>query len=405
MPRGEEINSFTPLQHPANDQSNPVITTHFDYHSIDHNLLKLDILGHDDPTMIRFLQDATGVSVDEISFDDKGVMSLFNSPEVLGISPEDIGGCPTGTLGIPEYGTDFVIQMLVDAKPATFSDLVRISGLSHGTDVWSGNAELLVKERGMELKELICCRDDIMLYLMNKGVDPSLSFKIMESVRKGKGLKDEMKEAMIGNEVPDWYIDSCLKIKYMFPKAHAVAYVMMAWRVAWFKINRPLAYYSAFFSIRSVKSGGIDYETMCRGRARLEENLKRLQDLLKSIGKNRMKPADLDSIKNMQLVQEMYARGYDFAPLDLNEADPKYFRQVDEKHIMPPLTSISGIGGKDADDLAAGLLAARKDGPFLSVEDFIDRTGCSKNKADKLHEMGLLGNIPETNQLSLFDLM
>ena len=403
LPKGEGINSFTPVQHPANDQSSPVITTHFDYHSIDHNLLKLDILGHDDPTMIRFLQDATGVNVDDIFFDDKKVMSLFNSPAVLGISPSDIGGCPTGTLGIPEYGTDFVIQMLVDAKPATFSDLVRISGLSHGTDVWSGNAELLVKEQGMILKDLICCRDDIMLYLMNKGVDPSLSFKIMESVRKGKGLKDEMKEAMIGNAVPDWYIDSCLKIQYMFPKAHAVAYVMVAWRVAWFKINYPLAYYSAFFSIRSEKKGGIDYETMCRGRARLEENLNKLLDLLKSIGKNRMKPADMDSIRNMQLVQEMYARGFDFAPLDINKADPKYFRQVDDKHIMPPLTSISGIGGKDADDIAAGLLAARKDGPFLSMEDFVNRTGCTKVKAEKLYEMGLLGNIPKSNQLSLFD--
>ncbi len=403
LPKGEEINSFTPLQHPADDQKSPIITTHFDYHSIDHNLLKLDILGHDDPTMIRFLQDATGVDIDEISFDDKKVMSLFNSTEVLGITPDDIGGCQTGSLGIPEYGTDFVIQMLLDAKPATFSDLVRISGLSHGTDVWSGNAELLVKERGMKLKELICCRDDIMLYLMTKGMDPSLSFKTMESVRKGKGLKDEMKAAMVENNVPDWYMDSCLKIKYMFPKAHAVAYVMMAWRVAWFKINRPLAYYSAFFSIRSVKSGGIDYETMCRGRSRLEDNLKKLLDLQKSIGKNKMKPADLDSIKNMQLVQEMYARGFDFAPLDLNEADPKYFRQVDDRHIMPPLTSIAGIGGKDADDLAAGLLSARSGGPFLSVEDFVNRTGCSKNKADKLKEMGLLGDIPDSNQLSLFD--
>lgn len=403
LPRGEEVDSFTPRQHPANDQKSPIVTTHFDYHSIDHNLLKLDILGHDDPTMIRFLQDATGVDIDDIHFDDKEVMSLFNSPAVLGITPDDIGGCPTGSLGIPEYGTDFVIQMLVDTHPATFSDLVRISGLSHGTDVWSGNAELLVKENGMNLSECICCRDDIMLYLMNKGMDPSLSFKTMESVRKGKGLTDDMKAAMHESDVPDWYMDSCLKIKYMFPKAHAVAYVMMAWRVAWFKINRPLAYYAAFFSIRAVKSGGIDYETMCRGRARLEETLKVLTDKQKAVGKNKMTATELDGIRNMQLVQEMYARGFDFVPIELNQADPKYFKQVDDKHIMPPLTSISGMGGKDADDLAAALIETKDKGEFLSVEDFVNRTGCSKNKADKLKELGILKNIPDSNQLSLFD--
>ena len=410
LPRGEEIDSFTPRQHPANDQKNPIVTTHFDYHSIDHNLLKLDILGHDDPTMIRFLQDATGVDIDEISFDDKGVMSLFNSPEVLGIMPSDIDGCPTGSLGIPEYGTDFVIQMLVDTHPATFSDLVRISGLSHGTDVWSGNAELLVKKNGMPLSECICCRDDIMLYLMNKGLDPSQSFKIMESVRKGKvakGKEDkwgDWKKDMMGNDVPEWYMDSCEKIKYMFPKAHAVAYVMMAWRVAWFKINRPLAYYSAYFSIRAAKSGSIDYETMCQGPEKLKESLKSLKERLKMVGKNKMTATELDSIKNMQLVQEMYARGFGFLPIDLYVSDPKYFRQADEKHILPPLCSIAGMGEKDADDLAAGLKATKDKGEFLSVEDFVMRTGCSKTKAEKLKELGILSGIPDTNQLSLFDL-
>ncbi|MCR4590131.1 MAG: PolC-type DNA polymerase III [Lachnospiraceae bacterium] len=409
LPRGEEIDSFTPRQHPANDQKNPIITTHFDYHSIDHNLLKLDILGHDDPTMIRFLEDATGVDINDISFDDKDVMSLFNSPEILGITPRDIDGCPTGSLGIPEYGTEFVIQMLVDTHPATFSDLVRISGLSHGTDVWSGNAELLVKQNGMPLSECICCRDDIMLYLMNKGLDPSQSFKIMESVRKGKVAKgkedkwESWKQDMISNAVPDWYMDSCEKIKYMFPKAHAVAYVMMAWRVAWFKINYPLAYYSAFFSIRSSKSGGIDYETMCQGPEKLMAAMKELKDKLKAVGKKKMTATELDTIKNMQLVQEMYARGFSFLPIDLYESDPKYFRKADDKNIMPPLCSIAGMGEKDADDLAAGLRNTKDKGDFLSLEDFVSRTGCSKNKAEKLKEIGILRGIPDTNQLSLFD--
>jgi len=398
LPRGEEIDSFTPRQHPANDQKKPV-TTHFDYHSIDHNLLKLDILGHDDPTMIKFLEDATGVDINDISFDDKEVMSLFNSPEILGIRPEDIGGCKTGSLGIPEYGTDFVIQMLVDTHPRCFTDLVRISGLSHGTDVWLGNAELLIKDKGMTLSECICCRDDIMLYLMNKGMDPSLSFKTMESVRKGKGLKDEMKAGMLENNVPDWYMDSCLKIKYMFPKAHAVAYVMMAWRVAWFKINRPLAYYSAFFSIRA----DIDYESMCRGPEKLKEAYKVLKDKLDLVGKKKMSQTELDAMKDMQLVQEMYARGFDFMPIDLFLSDPKHFRQVDDKHILPPISSIAGFGEKDADDLSAALMSTKDKGDFLSVEDFMSRTGCSKLKADKLKELGILSNIPESNQLSLFD--
>ena len=403
LPRGEDINTFTPVQHPANDMKTPIITTHFEYHSIDHNLLKLDILGHDDPTMIRFLYDATKVDPMGIPFDDKDVLSLFNSPAALGITPDDIGGCCTGSLGIPEFGTDFVIQMLRDTKPSCFSDLIRISGLSHGTDVWTGNAQLLVNDMGMKLSECICCRDDIMLYLMTKHLDPSLSFKIMESVRKGKGLTDEMMENMKEHEIPDWYKDSCLKIKYMFPKAHAVAYVMMAFRVAWYKLFRPLAYYCAFFSIRSVKSGGIDYETMCRGRAKLEETLKELQDKQKSLGKNKMSATELDNIRNMQLIQEMYARGFDFEPIDIYRADHKNFIQTDDKHIMPPLSSVAGMGAKEAEELVSAIRGEKDKGDFLSVEDFMSRTGCSKNKADKLRDLGLLGNIPESAQLSIFD--
>ncbi|MCR4891186.1 MAG: PolC-type DNA polymerase III [Lachnospiraceae bacterium] len=402
LPRGENMYSFTPLQHPANDMTTSTITTHFDFHSIDHNLLKLDILGHDDPTMIRFLQDATGVDPLKIPLDEEKVMSLFSGPEALGISPEDIDGCPTGTLGVPEFGTDFVIQMLVDTKPKTFTDLIRISGLSHGTDVWTGNAQYLVNEMGMQLADCICCRDDIMLYLINKGMDPSLSFKTMEAVRKGKGLKPEMQEAMTESQVPDWYIDSCKKIKYMFPKAHAAAYVMMAWRVAWFKVYRPAAYYSAFFSIRS---NGIDYATMCQGRGRLEVELKKLLGRLKEVGKNEMTATELDTIRDMRIVQEMYARGLEFVPIDLNQVDPRYFREVDEKHIMPALSSLEGMGGKDADELVNSIGKAREGGDFLSVDDFVLRTSCSKNKAMKLKEMGLLGDIPDSNQLSLFDMM
>ena len=405
LPRGEDINTFTPVQHPANDMNTPIITTHYEYHSIDHNLLKLDILGHDDPTMIRFLEDATGVDSRDISFDNKEVMSLFNSPGALGITPEDIGDCPTGSLGIPEFGTDFVIQMLVDTKPQNFSDLVRISGLSHGTDVWSGNAQLLVNEKGMKLSECICCRDDIMLYLINRNLDPALSFKIMESVRKGKGLTDEMRAAMNEQNIPDWYQDSCLKIQYMFPKAHAVAYVMMGFRVAWYKLYKPLAYYSAFFSIRSNKSGGIDYETMCLGREKLEETLREPLNKLKTLGKKKMTATEQDSIKNMQLVQEMYARGFEFEPIDIWRSDPRYFRQTDEKRIMPPLCSVAGMGIKDAVDIAESLKATRDKGEFLSLEDFMNRTGCSKNKAEKLKELGILKNLPDTAQISLFDLI
>ncbi len=405
LPRGEDINTYTPVQHPANDVKTPIITTHFEYHSIDHNLLKLDILGHDDPTMIRFLEDATGVDSKEIPFDDKKVMSLFNSPEAMGITPDDIGGCATGSLGIPEFGTDFVIQMLIDTEPSCFSDLVRISGLSHGTDVWSGNAQVLVNEKGMKLSECICCRDDIMLYLINKHLDPALSFKIMESVRKGKGLTEDMKAAMQEQSIPDWYQDSCLKIKYMFPKAHAVAYVMMGFRVAWYKLYKPLAYYSAFFSIRSVKSGGIDYETMCQGKEKLEETLKEPLEKLKLLGKKKMTATEQDSIKNMQLVQEMYARGFDFEPIDIFRADARYFRQTDEKHIMPPLCSIAGMGMKDSADIVAGIEATRDQGDFLSLEDFLNRTGCSRSKAEKLKKLGILGKIPDSGQISLFDFM
>ena len=378
------------MQHPANDMTTDTITTHFDYHSIDHNLLKLDILGHDDPTMIRMLQDLTGKDPTTIPLDDPQVMSLFQNTSALGITPEQIGGCKLGALGIPEFGTDFAMQMLIDAKPQSFSDLVRISGLSHGTDVWLGNAQTLIQEGKATISTAICTRDDIMLYLISMGVEPSLAFTIMESVRKGKGLKDDWITAMKEKDVPDWYIWSCKKIKYMFPKAHAAAYVMMAWRIAWCKINYPQAYYAAFFSIRAK---AFSYELMCQGQRHLESimaDYKKRSDTLSNKEK--------DSYADMRVVQEMYARGFEFVPIDIFKAQSRLFQVIDGK-IMPSLSSIDGLGEKAAD----AIVEAAKDGPFLSKDDFRERTKVSKTVVDLMSELGLLGKLPESNQISLFD--
>ena len=392
LPLGEEIDSFTPVQHPANDMTTDIITTHFDYHSIDHNLLKLDILGHDDPTMIRMLEDLTGIDAQTIPLDNQEVMSLFRSTEALGITPEQLGGCPLGSLGIPEFGTDFVIQMLVDTKPQSFSDLVRISGLSHGTDVWLGNAQTLIEEGKATISTAICTRDDIMIYLIGKGLDSELSFTIMESVRKGKGLKPEWEEEMLRHDVPDWYIWSCKKIKYMFPKAHAAAYVMMAFRIAWYKIFYPLAYYAAYFSIRA---SAFSYELMCLGQEKLEHYLDDYKKRGDSLSKK-----EQDSLKDMKIVQEMYARGYEFLPLDLYQADARRFRILDGK-LMPSLSTIDGLGEKAAD----AVMEAAQEGRFLSKDDFRDRTKVSKTVIDLMSDLGILGDLPESNQLSLFDLV
>ena len=393
LPLGEDINSFTPVQHPANDMTTDTITTHFDYHSIDHNLLKLDILGHDDPTMIRMLQDLTGIDPVKIPLDDPQVMSLFKSTDALGIKPEQIGGCPLGSLGIPEFGTEFVVQMLIDTQPSSFSDLVRISGLSHGTDVWLGNAQALIEEGKATISTAICTRDDIMTYLINTGVESSLSFTIMESVRKGKGLKPEWEEAMLAAGVPDWYIWSCKKIKYMFPKAHAAAYVMMAWRIAYCKVNYPQAYYAAYFSIRA---SAFSYEIMCQGQAHLENvmaDYKKRQDTLSK--------KEQDTQKDMKIVQEMYARGYEFVPIDIFTAQSRLFQIMDDGRIMPSLNSIDGLGEKAAD----AIVEAAKDGPFLSKDDFRQRTKASKTVIEMMDNLNLLGNLPESNQISLFDLV
>lgn len=392
LPLGENINSFTPVQHPANDMNTDIVTTHFDYHSIDHNLLKLDILGHDDPTMIRMLQDLTGIDPVQIPLDDQGVMSLFKDTSALNISPAQIDGCKLGCLGIPEFGTEFAMQMLIDTQPQAFSDLVRIAGLAHGTDVWLGNAQTLIQEKKATISTAICTRDDIMVYLISMGVESSLAFKIMESVRKGKGLKEEMESAMVEANVPDWYIWSCKKIKYMFPKAHAAAYVMMAWRIAYCKINYPLAFYAAFFSIRA---SAFSYELMCQGQANLEKNLKDYKHRMDTLSKK-----ELDSLRDMKVVQEMYARGFDFEPLDIFRAQSKSFQIVDGK-IMPSLNSIDGLGEKAAD----AIVEAAKDGPFLSKDDFRQRTKVSKTVIELMDSMHLLGDLPETNQISLFDYM
>ena len=411
LPHGEDINSFTPVQHPANDISTDIITTHFDYHSIDHNLLKLDILGHDDPTMIKALEsyisspamdneynetdnrfDAT-----KIPLDDPGVMELFHGTEVLGIRPEDIGGCPVGCLGIPEFGTDFVIQMVVDTKPQTLSDLIRISGLSHGTDVWLNNAQDLIRSGTATISTAICTRDDIMTYLINKGLDSEESFTIMERVRKGAVAKGkckewpEFKKDMTEHGVPEWYIGSCEKIKYMFPKAHAAAYVMMAYRIAYCKINYPLAYYAAYFGIRA---DAFSYEIMCQGKEKLQYYIDDYNRRSDSLSKK-----EQDTMKDMHIVQEMYARGLEFLPLDIYRARATKFQIIDGK-LMPPLSSIDGMGDKAAEAVEE----ASKDGLYLSRDDFRQRTKASKTVIDYMAELGLLSGLPESNQLSLFEM-
>ena len=398
LPVGEEINSFTPVQHPANDMTTDTITTHFDYHSIDHNLLKLDILGHDDPTMIRMLQDLTGIDPTTIPLDDQEVMTLFQNTSALGITPEAIGGCKLGCLGIPEFGTDFAMQMVIDAQPKYFSDLVRISGLSHGTDVWLGNAQTLIQEGKATISTAICTRDDIMTYLIGMGLDSEESFKIMEAVRKGTVAKkkcgnwEEWKQDMLDHNVPDWYVWSCEKIQYMFPKAHAAAYVMMGWRIAYCKINYPLAYYCAFFSIRA---SAFSYEIMCLGREHLERVMAEYRKRSDSLSNK-----EQDALKDMRIVQEMYARGFEFEPIDIFKAHSRNFQIVNDR-VMPSLSSIEGLGEKAAD----AIMEAAKDGPFLSKDDFRSRTKVSKTVIDLMADLGLLGDIPESNQISLFDLV
>ncbi len=394
LPRHEEIYSFTPIQKPANDMTTDVVTSHFEYHSIDHNLLKLDILGHDDPTMIRRLEDLTGLDATTIRLDDSDVMALFHGTESLHITPEDINGIPLGSLGVPEFGTDFAMQMLIDANPQNFSDLVRIAGLAHGTDVWLGNAQELIKSGQCTISTAICCRDDIMVYLIHMGLESGTAFQIMENVRKGNVAKgkcakwEEWKEDMKAHGVPDWYIWSCQKIKYMFPKAHAAAYVMMAWRIAYFKVNYPLQYYAAFFSIRA---SAFSYEMMCFGKEKVLYHI----NMIQSIDKNKRTAKDEDKLKDLKLVLEMYARGFEFMPIDIYVADDIRFQVIDGK-IMPSLASIEGMGEKAAKQLKD---AAGK-GKFISKEDLQAHSKIGKSAIDKLSELGILDGMPDTNQLT-----
>ena len=395
VPKGREIYEFTPVQHPADDPNSDIITTHFDYHSIDANLLKLDILGHDDPTVIRMLQDLTGIAPTQIPLDDKETMSIFNSTDALGVTPEQIHS-QVGTYGIPEYGTKFARGMLLDTKPTTFDELIRLSGLSHGTDVWLGNAQTLIEEGTVTLQEAICCRDDIMIYLIKKGLPPDKAFKIMEVVRKGKALKDpekweEFKTIMKEHDVPDWYIKSCEKIKYMFPKAHAAAYVTNAFRIAWFKVHIPLAYYAAYYSIRAK---AFDAEWMIYGKEKVKNKMKDIE--VKNQKKEATK-AELDMYDDLEIVLEMYERGFEFLPVDLYESEATKFKIENDK-LRPPLNSIPGFGTV----AAQGIVDARKDGKFMSIDDLKVRAKIGSAGADLLKNFGCLNGMSQSNQISLF---
>ena len=395
VPKGREIYEFTPVQHPADDPNSDIITTHFDYHSIDQNLLKLDILGHDDPTVIRMLQDLTGIDPTKVPLDDKETMSLFRSTEALGVTPEQIKS-KVGSYGVPEFGTKFVRGMLVDTKPTTFDELIRISGLSHGTDVWLNNAQDLVKDGTVTLKDAICCRDDIMIYLIKKGLDPNKSFKIMESVRKGKVAKgkepkwEEYKKLMKQHDVPDWYIKSCEKIKYMFPKAHAAAYVTNAFRIAWFKVHQPKAYYSAFFSIRA--SDNFDASCMIFGKEKVKNKMKEID-----IQGNSATKKDQDMYPVLELVLEMYERGLKFLPIDLYKSHWKNFR-IEGDDIRPPINSIPGLGPIAAESI----YKAAAEEEFMSIDEIRMRAKVGDSVIELLREYGCLQGLPESNQLSLF---
>ncbi|MFB6466677.1 PolC-type DNA polymerase III [Cytobacillus sp. Hz8] len=388
VPDYMEIYDFSPIQFPADDKNSEWRTTHFDFHSIHDNILKLDILGHDDPTVIRMLQDLSGIDPKTIPTDDPEVMKIFSGPETLGVTEEQIM-CKTGTLGIPEFGTRFVRQMLEDTKPTTFSELVQISGLSHGTDVWLGNAQELIQNKTCTLSEVIGCRDDIMVYLIYQGLEPSFAFKIMESVRKGKGLSDEMEAEMRKNEVPEWYIDSCKKIKYMFPKAHAAAYVLMAVRIAYFKVHHPLLYYAAYFTVRAED---FDIEAMVKGshaiKAKIEEiNAKGLDASTK----------EKNLLTVLELALEMCERGFSFKKVDLYRSSASEFT-IDGNTLIPPFNSIPGLGT----NAAINIVKAREQGEFLSKEDLQQRGKVSKTILEYLDNHGCLVDLPEQNQLSLF---
>ena len=388
VPQEKEIYDFTPIQYPADDKTSEWKTTHFDYRSIENNLLKLDILGHDDPTVIRKLQDLSGIDPRDIPIDDEKVMQIFSSTEPLGVTPEQID-CKTGTLGVPEFGTSFVRQMLEETKPKTFAELVIISGLSHGTDVWLGNAQELINNGICELSEVIGCRDDIMVYLMQKGLDAQLAFTIMESVRKGRGLKDEWIEEMKKHQVPDWYIDSCQKIKYMFPKAHAAAYVLMAVRIAYFKVYYPIYFYATYFTVRA---DDFELDTMIQGSSALRERIKGIKEK-----GNDASPKEKTLLTVLEVALEMCERGFHFQKVDLYRSSATEFI-VDGDSLIPPFNVIDGLGT----NAALNIVKAREEGEFLSKEDLRERSRISKTVLQYLDDHGCLEGMEEENQLSFF---
>jgi len=388
VPTDMEIFQFTPVQKPADDMNSEVITTHFDYHALSGRLLKLDILGHDDPTMLKMLHTITGKDPRTVPLDDKETMSIFSKPDALGVSCEDIG-CSVGSLGIPEFGTKFVRQMLEDTKPTTIAELVRISGLSHGTDVWLNNAQNLILDGTCTLKEVISTRDDIMIYLIQKGMDPKHSFKIMERVRKGKGLEEDDVRAMKLAGVPQWYIDACNKIKYMFPKAHAVAYVTMAFRIAYYKVHYPLAFYASYFSVRADE---FDAHLIVSGENNVAKRIKELESQ-----KNNLTQKEKSLLTILEIAREMLCRGYGFLPVDLYRSKSREFQIIGEK-LLPPFNSLQGLG----ESAATGIEESRKNGAYISIEDLQERAKLSKTVIEILKEHGCLHGLPTSNQISLF---
>ncbi len=389
VPKTKNIFDFTPIQHPANDQSTDIRTTHFDYHSISGRILKLDLLGHDDPTSLRMLQDMTGIEPKNVPLDDPETMSIFSSTDKLGVDPAVLG-TEIGTLGIPEFGTSFVQQMLRDTRPTTFAELVRISGLSHGTDVWLNNAQNLIRKGKAKLAEVISVRDDIMNYLLQRGVDPSQAFWIMEHVRKGKGLTDEEESVMREKNIPEWYIDSCKKIKYMFPKAHAAAYVTMAYRIAYFKVHYPAAFYTSYFSI---KADDFDAQLACNGKEKVMNSINELE----SKG-NEMTAKESGTLKVLRIVLEAMLRGIEFLPVDIYESDTCNFKKIEDNKLLPPLISLQGLGGSAAESV----VVEREKSDFRSIEELSNRTSLTKTVIEVLKEHGSLAGLPEKNQLSLF---
>ena len=395
VPEEYSIYQFSPIQHPADDKGSGIITTHFDFGSLHDILVKLDVLGHDDPTMINMLERLTGIHAVDLPLNDKKVLGLFSSPEPLDLAPNQIRGVNTGTLGIPEFGTRFVRQMLEDTKPSTMAELIRISGLSHGTDVWLNNAQDLILQGICKLNDCFCTRDDIMNYLISMGVAPKMAFTTMESVRKGRGLTPEMEQAMRENNVPEYYVDSCKKIKYMFPKGHAAAYVMMALRVAWFKVYRPLEYYTTFYTVRA---DNFDAILMLRDPEELDAEMKRIDKL----GKHERTAKDDDTYTLLELVYEMRARGIEFLPVDLYKSSADEFL-IQEGKIRPPFNRLPGVGGAAAETLYAACQEAVKENrPFISVEDLKARAAASSGTIEQLRLAGALRGLPETSQVTLF---